>query len=475
VGHVSATASPSTGPTEAGYRFPKLTRSGGEAAQLGRELRKRLPRRSVSAVAGADRDAVSIVEDQNRDRVPELVPIRIGRMVESPFAFYRGSAAVMAADLSAEPDTGVELVVCGDAHLVNFGLFASPDRRVLFDLNDFDEAAFGPWEWDVKRLVTSMVVAGRDHGLGDDQCREAALGAARGYRVGLNRMMQLSALERYYFRVETDWLESWVQRDAQKLLRKSVERARKHTSERVLERITTADGDGTPQIVDEPPITQHGAGDDLAFVVELYEAYRKTVHTDVALLLQQFRVVDSVLRIVGVGSVGTRCHVALLLGPMGEPLFLQVKEAPPSVVATYGGRRPGAGRTGEPGPGREGWRVVAGQRVLQAASDPFLGWVENGGRDFFCRQFRDMKGSIDLATLGAEGFVGYGRLCGGVLARAHAQSPDAAVVSGYLGRSERFDEAVTEWALGYAQRVERDHAALCRAVETGRLPCERGV
>jgi uncharacterized protein (DUF2252 family) len=182
-----------------------------------------------------------------------------------------------------------------------------------------------------------------------------------------------------------------------------------------------------------------------------------------------------VLRIVGVGSVGTRCHVALLLGPASEPLFLQVKEAPPSVLATYGGLRLRGGRNRERRPGQEGWRVVAGQRVLQAASDPFLGWIDGGGRDFSCRQFRDMKGSVDLASLGAEGFAGYGRLCGGVLARAHAQSPDAAVVSGYIGRSERFDDAMATWASMYAARVERDHEALCRAVESGRLPCEHGV
>jgi uncharacterized protein (DUF2252 family) len=464
-------------PTEPSYAFGRPAISPSEAVARGSELRKQIPRRTLAKFIGAeDRDPVAILEHQNLDRLPELVPIRIGRMLQSPFAYYRGTAAVMANDLVADARTGVDLVVCGDAHLSNFGLFASPERRVVFDLNDFDEAAFGPWEWDVKRLVTSVVVAGRVIGLSRAECTSAAAATAESYRLALASLFRMTALQRFYFRVETDWLEARVDAQAQKLLRKTVAHARRRTSDRVLSSITTTDATGQPRIVDQDPIIRHDDSVDVSQARKTYDEYRRTVRTDVALLLEQFRLVDVARRVVGVGSVGTRGVIALLLGPADEPLFLQMKEASTSVLESYGRLGDRVARaTSDKSSGREGWRVVAGQQVLQAVSDPFLGWVTVDGRDFYCRQFRDMKGSVDLQDLTPAQFISYSELCGAVLARGHAQSRDAIVVSAYLGRSGRFDEALATWAQSYADQVERDYAELRGAVKRGRLPAEEGV
>jgi len=435
-----------------------------------------VPRRSLVDFVLRDRDAVAILEQQNLDRLPDLVPIRIGRMLQSPFAYYRGSAAAMAFDLGAGARTEVSLVVCGDAHLSNFGLFASPERRVVFDLNDFDEATIGPWEWDVKRLVTSVVVAGRTTGLDRAQCTNAAMATAEGYRVALADLLEQPALDRFYTRVETDWLEAQVDAAQRNVLRKTVKQARRRTSDRVLATITTTDDEGQRRIRDEPPIIRHDDSVDVMHAADTFEAYRRTVRSDIAMLLEQFRLVDVALRIVGVGSVGTRCAIALLLGPSDEPLVLQMKEASASVLDSYGDL-PGRSAWLESvdAPGGEGWRVVAAQRVLQAVSDPFLGWATFDGRDYYCRQFRDMKGSVDLDQLTPRQFGSYGTLCGAVLARGHAQSPDAIVVTAYLGRSRRFDEAITAWAHNYADQNERDYAELEEAVRRGRVRAEEGV
>jgi uncharacterized protein (DUF2252 family) len=362
--------------------------------------------------------------------------------------------------------------VCGDAHVSNFGLFASPERRVLFDLNDFDEATYGPWEWDVKRLVASAVIGARDIGFTRAQCTDAAMSAASGYRFALNALYEMTALERFYFRVDTKRLEAQSNALDRSVLQSTVKKARRRTSDRVLAKITTTDEQGEPRIVDEFPVIRHETGYQPDDVQNVYDAYRRTVRIDVALLLEQFRVVDVVRRIVGVGSVGTRCGIALLLGPSTEPLFIQIKEAPPSVLDTYGGLRNAAGPSAAFG---QGLRVVAGQSILQAASDPMLGWITSDDRDYYLRQFRDMKGSVELDVLTASQFADYCELCGGVLARAHAQSPDGIQVAGYLGRSARVDEAVTTWAHGYADRVERDFASLEAAVRNGRVPAEPGV
>jgi uncharacterized protein (DUF2252 family) len=463
-------------PTQRAYGFPRLSVPLTELQAAGRARRSEVPRRSLATFVAPERDPVAILERQNTDRLPDLVPVRMGRMLQSPFSYYRGTAAVMANDLANETSTNIEVVVCGDAHVSNFGMYAAPDRRVLFDLNDFDETAFGPWEWDVKRLVASAVVGCRDRGFTASQARDAAVNTARSYRLGLQRLFGLTALERYYDRVETAWLATQLDSEDQKMLRKTLKKARRKTSDRVLADIATIDQEGRHRIVDDFPIIRHDEMMQVDRVIELYDAYRLTVNTDVALLLEQFHVEDAVLRIVGVGSVGTRCSIALLIGTSGEPLFIQIKEAPPSVLETYGHLReirPSV--AADEVHGKEGWRVVAGQRVLQAASDPFLGWITSRGRDFYCRQFRDMKGSIELDALNPNQYTNYGGLCGAVLARAHAQSPQAAMVSGYLGNGARFDEAVATWAESYADQIERDYEALVAAVRAGRVPAEEGV
>jgi uncharacterized protein (DUF2252 family) len=449
----------------------------------GRELREAVPRRTHAELRLPDRDPVAVVAEQNADRIPELVPLRVGRMLESPFAWYRGTAATMAADLRAAPRTGVTVVACGDAHVANFGLFASPERRVVFDLNDFDEAGDGPWEWDVKRLAASMHVAGRDKGMTEEQCGEAARLAVRGYREALDEALSLGALERFAFQVEVEAVEPMLEDAGREELRRTVRKAQRRTSEQVVRRITTRTADGRMRIVDQPPVTQHVDHATPEQVATLFERYREPLRADVRALLGQFSLVDHVLRVVGVGSVGTRCYLVLLEGPAGEPLVLQVKEAVPSVLATYGGMADAlpAGLVPAGDVPAQGRRVVAAQRILQAHSDPFLGWttVDAGegftGRrvDFYWRQFRDMKGSVELDRLTPVQLARYGGFCGRVLARAHSQSPGARVVHGYLGRSEAFDDAVAAWARAYADVVEQDHARLGAAVARGALPAER--
>ncbi|WP_454043074.1 DUF2252 domain-containing protein [Cellulosimicrobium sp. Marseille-Q8652] len=456
-----------------------------ESRAAGRALRDRVPRRSEGQLVLPERDPVAVIEEQNRDRLQELVPLRIGRMLESPFAFYRGTAATMAHDLRDAPRTGVHVVACGDAHVSNFGLFASPERRVVFDLNDFDEACDAPWEWDVKRLAASMYVGGRDKGMSEAECGDAARQSVRGYREALAELFARSALERFAFQVDTDTIEPFLLKEGRAEMRRTVRKARRRTSEQVVQKITARTADGGQRIVDQPPVTQHV---DIASVEELtglFESYREPLRADVRLLLGQFTLVDFVLRVVGVGSVGTRCYILLLEGPSGEPLVLQVKEAMTSVLSRYGGM-PDAlpadlAPVGDvPSQGR---RVVAAQRILQAHSDPFLGWVaveapERTGRprtDFFWRQFRDMKGSVELDRLAPHQLTRYGELCGRVLARAHSQSPGARVALGYLGRSEAYDEAIARWSRAYADVVEQDYAALEAAAASGRVPAERGT
>ncbi|MFF2270528.1 DUF2252 domain-containing protein [Cellulosimicrobium cellulans] len=454
-----------------------------ESRAAGRALRDRVPRRTQGALLLPERDPVAIIEEQNRDRLQDLVPLRIGRMLESPFAFYRGTAATMAHDLRDGPQTGVHVVACGDAHVSNFGLFASPERRVLFDLNDFDEASDAPWEWDVKRLAASMYVGGRDKGLAEADCADAARSAVRGYRETLAEAFARSALDRFSFQIDTDLIEPLLLKEGRQELQRTLKKARRRTSEQVVQKITGQTEDGRTRIVDQPPVTQHVTTATLDELTALFEAYREPLRADVRLLLSQFTIVDYVLRVVGVGSVGTRCYIVLLEGPAGEPLVLQVKEATSSVLATYGGMVDAlpAGLVPAGALPAQGRRVVAAQRILQAQSDPFLGWItveapERMGRprvDFFWRQFRDMKGSVELDRLSANQFVRYGELCGRVLARAHSQSPGTRVASGYLGRSEAFDDAIARWSRSYADVVESDYAALEAAVASGRLPAER--
>lgn len=448
-----------------------------ETLAFGRSLRSRAKRSDLGRLDLGDRDPVAIIEDQNRTRLQDLVPVRIGRMLESPFAYYRGTAGPMAADLAGEPRTGLLVTGCGDAHIANFGLFAAPDRRILFDMNDFDEAGPCPWEWDVKRMACSIELASRDCGFSSDQARSAVATAVRSYREAMSSLSQMSAIDRYYSRVEMEALMAGARtKKGRKLLEKGVRKASKKTSERVLEKITVETEAGERKIIAQPPILQPIEGLD-EMVERGFQRYLRTLQADRALLLSQFRLVDYALRVVGVGSVGTRCFILLLLSPKGAPLFLQLKEAGPSVLETYGGisPRPLVG-LGDQDAAMAGYRVVTSQQVLQAASDPFLGWVRgDAGIDYYVRQFRDMKGSADFSTMEADQLENYGALCGGLLARGHSQSPGGIGIAGYLGKSDRFEKAIVEWSKAYADQTEKDFEAFEKAAEGGRFPVERGV
>ncbi|WP_062311634.1 DUF2252 domain-containing protein [Demequina rhizosphaerae] len=450
-----------------------------EQLARGRALRRTLKRRDHAALELPDRDVIGLLEEQNATRMPEMVPIRVGRMMQSPFAFYRGTAAQMAHDLRDAPRTDVRVVACGDAHLANFGLYASPERRLMFDLNDFDEVDVAPWEWDVKRLGASIVLAGRDIGASEKACAAAVSEAVCAYRGGLEKLFAMTALERFYYRVEADRVEESTRGSAaRRLMRTAEKKARKRTSTRVLRSITTEGSGGDLRIVDDPPILRHLGLITPESTLRLMKVYRDTAAPDVVTLLEQFTVVDGAFRAVGVGSVGLRAHIALLVGPSGEPLFLQAKEARPSVLVSQGGMplgRPEREPQPPAGLGREGWRVVTGQRIMQAVSDRFLGWFAHEGRDYYIRQFRDMKGAIDLESLTAASLTDYAAVCGALLARAHAQSPGAGTIRGYLADGTTFDEAIAAWSRRYADVAERDHAALVAAVRSGRLDAEEGV
>jgi len=447
-----------------------------ELHAAGVALRKQMPRREHATLVVPDRDVVAILEEQHRTRIPDLVPVRIGRMLQSPFALYRGSAAVMAHDLAAGPHIGVEVIACGDAHIANFGLYATPERALAFDLNDFDEASNAPWEWDLKRLAASAYIGALDTGLRADQARDIARAGTTSYREMLGLLMGMTALERYYYHGETTWLQQTLDSETQRLVRQATRKAKRNTSERMLDKIELEVVEGAARIVEEPPIMRHDDTITPDLAEQLMNAYLRTVRADIAVLLSQFSLVDGVLRVVGVGSVGTRCYIQLLEGPSREPLFLQIKEAQPSVLEAYGGRPSRFhDRAIRPRSGVNGFRVISCQRTLQAASDPFLGYFEASGRDYYVRQFRDMKGSLDLTALDAGQFEQYARLCGALLARGHSQSPAAGIVEAYLRESVRFDGAVVDWAVAYADVVERDFAAVEAGVICGRLPVERGV
>lgn len=453
-----------------------------EMRRYGRAMRATIRRGEHATLRLPGRDPVAILEAQNALRLPDLVPVRIGRMLQSPFAYYRGTAAVMAHDLAADAVTGHQVLCCGDAHIANFGLFASPGRQLLFDLNDFDEASNAPWEWDVKRFAASVVVGARDNEMSSAQARDATREALRVYRSTLHELFELSTLERYYYQVDADTLDPKSAANA-RLVRRSVDKARRRTSEQVLGKLTSTREDSGRRIDDVPPITRHVEEPTAEQIAAIFEQYRMTLRADVAIVLSQFTLVDFVLRVVGVGSVGTRCYVALFVGPSGDPLFLQMKEAVPSVLQTYGGHRTRFERLPPVHQGHQGYRVVACQRILQAHSDRFLGWVGSAseGRDglpptdFFFRKFRDMKGSVETRGLSVSQYQAYVSLCARLLARAHSQSPGAAAIPGYLGSSDRFDRAVARWSGDYADQVERDFAALESAVRSGRLAAEHGV
>jgi uncharacterized protein (DUF2252 family) len=461
-------------PGQLRFDHPEITTSDARYQQ-GRDHRATLPRRSHSAfVPAPDRDPIGILEMQNADRLQNLVPLRMRRMLADPFAFYRGTAALQAADLAHEATTGADVVLCGDAHISNFGIYASPQRTLVFDLNDFDEAALGPWEWDVKRLVTSVVIAGRSKELGERTVREVALRSARAYRESLRASLSLDPVSRYYLRAEVVRGQSRFGAKTQKVIDRVIKDSQKRTSERVFSRITEVAADGSVRIVEEPPTLTHVEPEIEERLTELLAQYRETVSPDIGLLLSQYTATDVARRVVGVGSVGTRCFIIMLTGPAGEPLVLQVKEATESVLHQYGGleRRVAPGTDAAIMAAHDGYRVVTGQRIIQAVSDPFLGYLSVAGRGFYVRQFRDRNVSFDIPALGLEPFSDYVDACGALLARAHAQSPAASFIAGYLGTASAFDAAVVDWALSYADQSRADFDALGDAVASGRIEAE---
>jgi uncharacterized protein (DUF2252 family) len=394
-------------------------------------------------------------------------------MTASPFAFMRGSAIVMAHDLASTPKTGIQAQLCGDAHLMNFGAYASPERALLFDLNDFDESLPGPWEWDVKRLAASFVVAGRENGFDATACRDAAQASVASYRQRMAEFSEMGELEVWYSRLSEEEVRGMLsdartKKETAKKLSKTVRKARSRDSLQALSKLTRV-VDGRRMINDDPPLlVRVPEGDEIrAQVYAILESYKRTLQEDRRHLLDRYLFVDAARKVVGVGSVGTRAYVVLLEGrDENDPLFLQVKEAGASVLEDH---------VKSNAHEHHGHRVVTGQRLMQAASDIFLGWFRGtGGRDFYWRQLRDMKGSANVEGMSPDELVIYAGLCGWALARAHARSGDRVQIAAYLGKSERFDGAIADFAEAYGDQTEQDHVALCAAVKSGRIPTGEG-
>ena len=428
-------------------------------------------------------DPVDLLESQSATRVPELVPIRYGRMLASPFAFFRGGALLMAADLAGSPVSGIKTQLCGDAHLSNFGLFASPDRHLVFDLNDFDETLPGPWEWDLKRLAASVVVAGRENGLSTGQRRDLVLETVGTYRSSMRSFAGMRNLDVFYARLDADGaldrLSDQVSAQIRKRYEKIVAKARTSDSVKALSKLT-AIVNGELRIVSDPPLIQTVEellpGPDgeavRASIHDLLRQYRSTLERDRREALEGFRIVDAARRVGGVGSVGTRAWIVLMLGrDEQDPLFLQLKESERSVLEGF--LRKSRYR-------HHGQRVVSGQRLMQASSDIFLGWQrlrfpDGVTRDFYARQLKDWKGSFEVEGARPQGMTIYGRACGWMLARAHARSGDRIAIAAYLGAGDSFDRALVSFAEAYADQNERDYAALVDAAKRGRVEAETGV
>jgi len=439
-------------------------RSREERIQIGKSLRERLPRsrHAVWQPPAAGREPIEIIEASNRGRLQELIPIRYGRMLRSPFTFLRGSAALMAYDLATTPKTDIIVQACGDCHLLNFGFFATPERNLVFDINDFDETLPAPWEWDLKRLVVSFVIAGRDSDLSDRESKAAAIDCARSYREHLREYSRLSPLEVWYTRIGAEQaIEMAPDEKTRKLREQMMTKARERIIEHLYPKIVTQSG-GRNRFVDQPPILYHVNEPDWETLVrEGLEDYRQSLPEERRVLFDRYQLEDFALKVVGIGSVGTRCYIALLFSEDNHPLILQVKEACPSVLEPY---------TAKSQYENQGQRVVTGQRLMQSSSDIFLGWTQGRrGNNFYLRQLRDMKFSLPIEGVSAVQLQRYAEFCGWTLARAHAKSGDAATISGYLGKGDQFDLAMGEFASAYAEQTERDHAALVEAVKTGRV------
>jgi uncharacterized protein (DUF2252 family) len=460
----------------AGHPSPKERRAAGRALRAGAPL----DAHAAFSRTRKSPDPWTLREEQGADRLPDLVPIRYGRMLQSPFAFYRGAARVMAADLAGAPSSGLTVQMCGDAHMSNFGLYGSPERRLVFDANDFDETLPGPFEHDIKRLVASLVIAAREKGIGRKQRRAQAVAVGRRYREAMAQFAESRDIDVWYSRIDADELREQLSPrltgGQRKRLARAMEKARTRDTLQAFGKLTEV-VDGQLRIRAEPPLLvplsdilpEREAQDLESAFSELIGQYRASLPSDIRTLLEHYSFVDMALKVVGVGSVGTRCWVVLLVGrDADDPLLLQIKEAPPSVHAEFVGPSQYT---------NEGERVVAGQRLMQAASDIFLGWQRTTGidgveRDFYFRQLRDWKGSLEIAELRPEGLGTYAEVCAWCLARAHARSGDRIAIAGYLGSSPAFENALADFGETYADVNESDHRRLTEAAATGRISAQ---
>lgn len=458
-----------------------------ERAQFGKAVRGKVPREAHAALdLPPDRpDPVDLLEKQSESRLPDLVPVRYGRMLASPFAYFRGAALPMASDLSSSPATGLTVQACGDAHLSNFGVYASPERRLVFDINDFDETLPGPWEWDVKRLAASAEIAGRDNGFAPKQRRKLVVTAVRSYREAMRSFSRMTSQQVWYARLDVE--DMMAERSAavsdrmRKTLDAQMAKARSRDSMQAVAKLTQM-VDGRRRIISDPPLIvpigeladrEEGAAAFVPLIAGLLHQYRQTLYEDAGELVGRYQLADMARKVVGVGSVGTRCWIILMLGAShADPLFLQVKEAEQSVLSAY--MASGAHD-------HQGQRVVSGQRLTQASSDVFLGWIridrgiDGRPHDYYVRQLRDWKMSVDIQKMQAGWMRRYLGFCGWTLARAHARTGDRFAMASYLGASDVFDEAIADFAASYADQNERDYSALAKAAKSGRITAQTGV
>lgn len=441
-----------------------------ERYAIGKSLRDRVPRRSLAdwTPPPGRPDPVELIQVSHQGRLDRLIPIRVGRMIASPYGFLRGTAVVMAEDVATLPSTGITPVVCGDSHLGNFGFYASPERDLVIDLNDFDEAHPGGWEWDLRRLVASIWVAGRQNGANEEQCGASARSCVAAYRSELRRLADEPLFSRSFTRLDVDRLAAETAGPLSEEVARSARRARNRTSDRALPRFTR-EVHGVRHIVEEPPLITRLPEQEAEALAEALDDYLQTLATHWRRVLGGYTLVDVAHKVVGVGSVGLRAYVALLEGSSAEDVvFLQLKQARRSVLARY--------VHGESAwHAHQGQRVVEYQQALQTVSDPLLGWTSMDGLQYYVRQFRNMKGTVPLDAMDPDALTDYAGVVGQLLAKGHARTSGASMIAGYLGRSDRVDEALCVFARRYADQTEADHAALVAAVDRGLLPVERGV
>lgn len=436
--------------------------------QRGRELRQKVPRNdhAIWDPPSDRRDPVDVLLDTEKSRLPELLPIRHGRMMVSPLTYLRGAAAMMAYDLSHTPTSGIGVQACGDCHLGNFGFFATPARHIAFDINDFDETLPAPWEWDLKRLAASFFVAGQNNGFSDKACLGLVRICAQSYREMMRELSTMNVMDMWYFELNTDLILSRVKDEVgAKMVESAARKARRNIATYVYPKITSEES-GHRQIKDDPPLIFHITNKrSWPDVRELFEKYRESLPHERRVLLDRYHFEDFALKVVGVGSVGTRCGIALMLAEPFDPLLLQVKEAASSVLEPYAGRS---------AYDHQGQRVVVGQRIIQTNSDIMLGWVTVNKTDFYVRQLKDMKYAFEYLEADLDGLSRYARLCGTALAKAHSRSGDSAMIAGYLGKSDAFDRAMASFAQQYAKQNDDDYRVMVDAVKEGRLQAIEG-